>query len=99
MYQIGYFVLPASDTVENHTRIRVQLDIPLLLPGQSLYQCTWVPTSDGYADVAALNSVLLVSTRAEELVGRLPDCEMVDAYDVAEDNSFELYRDRISAEA
>ena len=33
------------------------------------------------------------------LAERLPDCEMVDAYDVAEDNSFELYRDRISAEA
>lgn len=33
------------------------------------------------------------------LAGRLPDCEMVDAYDVAEDNSFELYRGRISAEA
>ena len=71
MYQIGYFVLPASDTVENHTRIHIQPDIPLLLPGQSLYQCTWVPTSDGYADVAALNSVLLVSTRAEELVREL----------------------------
>lgn len=61
MQQIGYFVLPTRDSLVQHESVQVSKDIPNLLHGQSLYQCIWVPTSDGIAAVADLESVLLVS--------------------------------------
>lgn len=68
MHQIGYFVLPTRDLLEQHESVQVSKDIPNLLPGQSLYQCIWVPTSNGNTTVADLESVMLVSARADELV-------------------------------
>lgn len=62
MHQIGYFVLPVGDLPEDQKYVQVSKDIPNLLPGQALYQCIWVPTSDGNVSVAELESVILISS-------------------------------------
>lgn len=59
--RLGYFMLPISDKLNDHTIVTIKLELPDLQPGMALYQCVYEPTDSGKVVVGALESVIQVA--------------------------------------
>lgn len=62
MSKLGYFTLPISAELGEHSVVTVLSELPALDPGRALYQCIYEPTESGEVTVSSLESVFKISS-------------------------------------